>query len=129
VQSVEPDEIVPDSDGTPVTPETFALWFKNYKEEMDAKKKAIGQTSQITGKEWFARSSSTSLLPAVSVVNKDGAPEIDWELFTAEEGEENLDDIVFDDDNVEEDKQIGVFREPGTEDQGTRDEFVDDDDE
>jgi len=123
-QETTADEFVPEAEGTPVTPETFALWFKSIKEEIEAKKKST-QSVQITGKEWFARSSSTSLLPAISV-KKEGTPEIDWELFTAEEGDENLDDIEFDDDNVEEDKQIGVFREPGTEDQGTRDEYVDD---
>jgi len=119
-----------EKEGTPVTPETFNLWFKGFKIEMEAKKKVqVSQSSQLTGKEWFARSSSsTALLPASSTKKtEDGAPDIDWELFTAEEGDENLDDIEFDDDNIVEDKEIGVYREPGTEDQGTQDEVVDDD--
>lgn len=121
------DDFVPEKEGTPVTPETFALWFKGFKEEMDSKKKATAQGSQVSGKEWFARSSSsTALLPAVAMKKGDGTPDIDWELFTAEEGDENLDDIEFDDDNIVEEKEIGVYREPGTEDQGARDEVEDD---
>jgi len=122
------DEFIPEKEGTPVTPETFALWFKGFKEEMDAKKKAASASSVLCGKEWFARSStSTALLPAVTMKKDGDAPDIDWELFTAEEGDENLDDIEFDDENVVEKKEIGVYREPGTEDQGARDEVVDDD--
>jgi len=34
------EEVVPETDGTPVTPETFGIWYKGFKEDMDAKKRS-----------------------------------------------------------------------------------------
>jgi len=96
---------------------------------MQNKKKAIIGETKLSGKEWFAQSGSTALVAEPSIKKSGEATEIDWELFTAEEDDENLDDLNFDDDeNQAEEKQIGVYREPGAEKEGANDDVVSDDD-
>jgi len=125
-QDVSAVEDVSEKEGTPVTVDTYNLWFTEFRVEMEKKKKAATLEVRLNGREWFAKAGSTALV-GETATDGAGTTEIDWELFTAEEGDENLDDLALDDEDEEEEKQIGVFREPGTEDQGIRDEVVDDD--
>jgi len=91
-----------DKDGTPVTVETFTLWWKEFRPELDKKKsKNIpGEKSNITGKEFFARSDSTALVDTSEPSEK--GTEIDWELFTEET---EFADIPASDEELEEEDE------------------------
>jgi len=72
-----------DKDGTPVTVETFNLWWTEFREELEKNKTKISaDRSILTGKEFFARSGSTALVDSSEPTDK--GTEIDWELFTEE---------------------------------------------
>jgi len=99
------EELIVDKDGTPVTKETFTIWWEGYKAELAASKLARSVEELVTGKEFFARSGSTSLVAPAE--GGDKAADIDWELFM-EEGD-GLDELEFDEDEEEEgDEDDGI---------------------
>jgi len=71
-----------DKDGTPVTVETFDLWWVEFREELEKNRLKQGEKSAVSGKEFFARGGSTALVDASEPTDK--GTEIDWELFTEE---------------------------------------------
>uniref|UniRef100_A0A6B2LHX8 RWD domain-containing protein n=1 Tax=Arcella intermedia TaxID=1963864 RepID=A0A6B2LHX8_9EUKA len=70
-----------EKDGTPVTVETFTMWWTEFKAEMEKNAVKNAEKSAISGKEFFARGLSTSL---VAPDSGGKGTEIDWELFTEE---------------------------------------------
>jgi len=102
-----------EKDGTPVTVDTFNLWWAEFKAELDKNKEKVAESSTLTGKEFFARGGSTALVAPDESGEK--GTEIDWELFTEETefadvpaSDEDEDNDNDNDNDVEDDTVIHI---------------------
>eukprot|EP01125_Pyxidicula_operculata_P000839 TRINITY_DN10735_c0_g1_i1.p1 TRINITY_DN10735_c0_g1~~TRINITY_DN10735_c0_g1_i1.p1 ORF type:complete len:271 (+),score=92.06 TRINITY_DN10735_c0_g1_i1:91-813(+) len=92
-----------EKDGTPVTTETFQIWWTEFRKELEQKKRSAGGEVRLTGRELFAQSGSTALVAPDTGSGAGDSTDIDWELFAEEEGDDvDIEDIEDDDVDDEE---------------------------
>jgi len=98
---------------TPVTKESFELWFKKFNAEVNkGKEKKIEQESRTSGREFFMNAKNLTVEELGEKDVEDQVEESHDEkdnenyqkvFFDAEAFEENLDEIDFDNDAINED--------------------------